>query len=193
MEFNVKQLFSQGAHAGIYHLFQRDALTMVAEFGSPWSSDEGTDEIRFSRPSGDQLAILTLSSDEPQHRNGRIHTDYALILDFAVYAIFNEYRATSDETLLYFTLEADGLEWMMLKNDDGDAFLIYDQIPPDLTMEATVEMKLSEPVGSVNHLSVAHYDYAVDLPAGRLNHLSLVALTLAVLIDRVENVPPDVT
>ncbi|MCP4424237.1 MAG: hypothetical protein GY803_07095 [Chloroflexi bacterium] len=75
-----------------YHLFDgKGKLALVADHGSSWMPEETRQTVRFVNLGAQVLATLDFPGGGGKLRNGRFHTNHALILDHAVYAIINKY------------------------------------------------------------------------------------------------------
>lgn len=188
MNFIVKRLSTPDATTRIFHLFdEKERLLLVAELGSPWSSGALEDEVRFSKPDGALLAKLTSSSAKPTNKNGYWHTDYALIVDFAVHAIFNAYHHDGTKGS-YYILEVGESRWLALVGENGRVHF-FDSVPSDFPIKKGTtqgdnftDLVLSDAVGTMTQLDETHMQ--IELPVGRLSYLSLIALAWVAVFDR---------
>jgi hypothetical protein len=90
-------------------------------------------QVRLARPDGRLLATIEL----PLADSSAGTTDYAIIHDYAVYAILSVHsRATEDgaPAVPYFTLEVEGERWMALPEAQLEGcYALYDEVPRGLS------------------------------------------------------------
>lgn len=145
-------------------------------------------QLRLVRPNDRIAATMDLSQVTAEKKNGGNDADYAIIHDYAVYAIFGvRRRSVPDEQAghtTYFTLEVEGGTWLILPHpESANCYAIYDEVPVGLhTYDTLTDVDLPEPFGSICRVSDDH-TFEVDLSRYRLQHTSLIALALAFLID----------
>ncbi len=188
MNFSVQRLHTEEDSARRYHLFNgRGKLTLVADYGSPWlrGAEDAQRQVRFAWSSGELVATLDLPEKGERQADDLVHTSYALILDHAVYAIINAYQAGNEpDTTPYFTIEVEGMVWLVWGKEQDDAlFTLYDQVPSNLAVsDNPLESGLIEPIGRI-HRTQGDYDLTITLPDQRLHEAALLALALLFLID----------
>jgi hypothetical protein len=119
--------------------------------------------------------------------NGRQSTDYAIVMNHAVYAILSEYHSHEEAAeRIYFVLRVADSAWLALQEDTNEPyFTLYDEVPASLTsrsMEPTYS-DLPDPIGEINR-RVHQYDYTVSWQSEIIKHLDLLIMALVFLIDR---------
>lgn len=155
---------------------------LVTDQGSPWL-DQSYPHVVFALPDGRPLATLDLSGegDERRAASGRPF-DYALIVDYAVYAIGNV-RGTP--SWRYYTLEVEG-ERMLLARPPGSsgAYDLYPTIPDGLE-EASPggNYSLPEAIGLIRE-TASPFDLSVEIKPGLFRRTALIALVLVFLAER---------
>ena len=189
----IKRLHLGQADGYSYHLYdEAQQLVCVADYGAPWSP---VAQVRFARPGGEPMATLDLSQPSTTVANGRQRQSYAIIHDYAVYALVTRYHDPVPTGLDpvcpdYFVLDVDGMSWLALAQPTADPFLtLYDQIPADLEVCAEpLTADLPPPIG---HLRQGHGpdDLLAVLPERPLQQPLLIALTLAFLADHATVTP----
>lgn len=186
MDFGIKRLPTVQDSGRRYHLFDgKGKLRLVADYASPWLPANERNRVRFARSGGQLVALLDLPVGEGRVRNGRIHTSYALILDHAVYAIVNQYRAEHGQKPPFFTIEADGVTWLAWSKPDSEVLLmLYKEIPANLMIvNDPLASEQLDPIGRVDR-SAAEYDFSVMLPVHPFHHADVIVLALIFLLDQ---------
>ncbi len=187
MNFGIKRLPATG-NGRRYHLYDKEEqLLLVADHGSPWLPKDPCKHVRFAKPDGRPVASLDL----PWQENGRKkhkHTSYAIIYDFAVYAIINEYGRSLDGdplSLPYYLMEVEGVRWLVCGGCEQDLFLgFYDDVPDGLAVfTEPQDATLPEPIGRVQSAQTIH-DFQIKLPVDSFSQASLLSLALIFLVDR---------
>ena len=145
-------------------------------------------QVRLARPDGRLLATIDLPEAEPGAESA-IEADYAIIHDYAVYAILSVHRRqgkNDPSNGIYLTLEVEGEKWLALPDPELDlCYALYDDIPAGLhTYDAISELDLPMCIGRICLVNSNQYAFTVDLAPYRLEETGLVVLALAVLIDR---------
>lgn len=187
MDFRISRLHADQDSAR-YHLFnEQNRLILVADHGSPWLPPDLRGNVRFARPNGELVAKLHLSQTAVKRNRRRPYTDYAIILNHAVYAIIQEYHSpiSTNEHLSfpYFILNVEGLKWLALKPDADSFFALYDRVPFWLGRATRAgQPDLPRPVGHIAQTAVG-YDFTITFSTARLNHSPLISLALIFLID----------
>lgn len=189
MHFAVKRLPSPEGGSPNYHLHDREGtLLMVADQTVAPNLDERR-QVRLARPDGRLLATIDLPEAEPGVPGQVVEADYAIIHEYAVYAILKVHRreaADSPAAALYVTLEVEGEKWLVLPDPELDlCYALYDDIPAGLhTYDAISELDLPLCIGRICLTNGDQYAFTVELAPYRLDETGLVVLALAVLIDR---------
>ncbi len=184
MNFGVVRLHSMQESARRYHLFDdKDKLALVADYASPWLPADEPRRIWFAGADGAVMATLDLPEGEGRARNGRIHTSYALILDHAVYAIFNKYETEHDDSAApYFIIEVEGVTWLAWNYpEDGDLFTLYDQGRTSVSIPPEPDERT--PIGIIQRAHHQH-DFSISLSVEQLRFAPLLLLALIFLIDQ---------
>lgn len=196
MDFGVKRISSDGASRR-YHLYNnQERLVMVADQGSPWLSANFPHRVQFSQPDGQVIATLDLPRvGRKEGGKGAQHVDYVVILNYAVYAIINEYRWTAvkgeKRQPPYYILEVDQKLWLAQPQGSDSLFLLYDEVPPKFAAHETLAVPdLLEANGRIQLLTpdtaeyTSAYHFIVELSPDQMEHAGLVVLALIFLIDR---------
>lgn len=189
MDYGVKRLDPDNGEMPRYHLFdERGRLLLEAEQERPQPADARR-QVRLSRPGGKLLASIDLPAAAEEVAEVGASTDYALVHDYAVYAIITQHhRPVTEEqeaARLYFTLEVEGEEWLALSRPEPDeCYALYDAVPTGLnTYNVLTELDLPPVLGRI-YLTDDEYDFGVKLDPQRLEQTALVVLALVLLIDR---------
>jgi hypothetical protein len=167
-----------------YHLFDdQEQLLLVADYNSPWLANEPAPAVRLARPDGDLVATMDMTNARPSANQPDRGGSYAIIYDYAVYAIITQI-AHDDALKSLYLIEVEGERWLALtQNEDPWRYALYDRAPARLDSRRVPEAsRLAEPVGFVRRGS-AVYDYTVELPAGSLRRPKMLSLALVFLID----------
>ena len=170
-----------------YHLLDESGtVLMVADQTVAPKVDERR-QVRLARPDGKLLAVLDLPQTSTTEGQGVESADYAIIYDYAVYAILSVHHRSDvaeEMAATYFTLEVEGEKWLALWHAEEDnCYALYDQIPGNIhTYRNVAELELPPSIGRIcrGEEKVA---YTVTLNPGRLRHTGMVVLALAFLID----------
>ncbi len=186
MNYTIKRLTTDKAAPASYHLFSESGnLLLVAD--AVTRGDSQPPQVRFARPDGTLLATMNLPA-----RDAGSRPDYAIIQDFAVYAIITmEHRpgaAPGSVFHTYLTLEAEGGNWLVLpRQQPPGSFNVYGQMPDGLhTYKNLVESDLPEPIGHVYQAEEGDRDFLVELTTRRWRQTSLVVLALVYLLDHLQ-------
>ena len=167
-----------------YHLSDdQEQLLLVADYKSPWLANDPAAYVRLARPDGELVATLDLTNARPSSNQPARGGSYALIYDYAVYAIITRMVLEDAQQPLYL-IEAEGERWLALAQDEEPLrYALYDRAPARLDSRRAPETsQLAEPVGSVRRDSASH-DYTVELPGENLRRPKIVSLALVFLID----------
>lgn len=146
-------------------------------------------QIRLARPSGRLLATIDL----PQHARNSLEEsrriDYAIIHEYAVYAIISVRRRppsdSSNQNHVYYTLEVEGETWLVLPDPEDEAcYMLYDEVPAGLqTYDTLTELDLPPGIGRIC-MGGDEVIASATLEQRRLMHTDLVVLGLALLIEQ---------
>lgn len=188
MDYAVKRVLPQQAKVASYHLLDAaDNLLLVADL-TVVEGEETRRQLRLVRPDARVLATIDL----PQANEGektKQTADYAIVADYAVYAIVSAHRRTDGESggpgRAYFTLEVEGEKWLALaRPDDETCYTLYDAVPSGLhTYNTLTELDLPPAIGQICRVR-EEYDYRIDLEPNRLQQTPLVVLAVTYLIDQ---------
>ena len=191
MDYAVKRLSPGGGATPTYHLLDPQGAVMMAAEQSATRAPSGRRQVKLTRPDGRLLATIDLP--ETGALSAESVADYAIVLDYAVYAILsihrrpaNEESAGSRENDHYLTIEVEGDTWLVLHHPElPNCFAIYDDIPAGLhTYDTITELDLPPSIGRICHTE-DDVTYTANLEPYRLHHTGVVVLSLAYLLDRV--------
>ena len=146
-------------------------------------------QVRFARPSGRLVATIDLPQQARSTLEESRRVDYAIIHEYAVYAIMSvRRRLPSDsaaQSSLYYTLEVEGETWLILPHPEEEAcYTFYDEVPAGLqTYDTLTELDLPPGIGRICK-GEDEVILSATLEPRRLMHTYLVILGLALLIDR---------
>ncbi len=195
MDYAVKRLSSGQGELPNYHLLDPHGTVLLVADQSVAPRPDDRRQLHLARPDGKLLATIdlpetgTLSADN--------EADYAIVHDYAVYAILSVHRRPAGdeagkdgdkakENGHYLTLEVEGEKWLVLHHpEQAHCFAIYDEIPAGLhTYETITELDLPPSIGRICHTE-DDYAFTANLDPYRLQQTSLIVLSLAYLLDRV--------
>ena len=168
-----------------YHLFDNQGeLELVADFGSPWLPNEPGKQVRFARSDGRLVATLDFPDDVFRRKGKEVDKSYAIIFDYAVYAIINELLLESAEQLAAsFSVEAGGNQWLLVPAGGQTNEFGLHRLPRGYghyLQPASAE--LPEPA-SVIRREAANFDYTATVEHDALAQPGLVILALVFLLD----------
>lgn len=200
MDYAVKRLNPGQKESPSYHLLDpQGAAFMVADQNVASRPDERR-QVRLSRPDGRLLATIDLP--EAGALSDDNEADYAIVHDYAVYAIISIHRRPASEEAgkdaekntgknakengHYLTLEVEGEKWLVLQHPElAHCFAIYDEIPAGLhTYETITELDLPPSIGRICHTE-DEYAFTANLDPYRLQQTGLVVLSLVYLLDQI--------
>jgi hypothetical protein len=186
MDFAVRRLSSGAGNAPNYHLLDAQDNVLIVADQSVMPDAEQRRQVRLARPDGRLLATIDL----PLADSSAETADYAIIHDYAVYAILSVHpRVTEDgsPSAPYFTLEVEGERWMALPDPTMDhCYAVYDEVPRGLFPYGVLaDLDLPAAIGRLCALDGDHA-YTASLDPDRLQQPALVILALAYLIDRTQ-------
>lgn len=193
MDYAIRRLNSDAGSPPRYELMGSDGASLLLTDKAESSKSDAQQQVRLVRPDGRLEATMNLSevAAAPEEEGG---VDYAIVHDFAVYAIVGvRQRPAADkegERGIYFILEVEGEKWLALPDPERmGCYSLYDEVPPGLhTYDTLTELDLPPSVG---HICTNGNDHAflVELSPQRLEHTGLLVLALALLIDRPDKTP----
>lgn len=204
MDYAVKRLDPGQEERPNYHLLDpHGTVLLVADQGAAPRPDDRR-QVHLARPDGRLLATIDLP--EAGTLSAENEADYAIVHDYAVYAILSVHRRPAGEETgkeavkgaaagtanatgengHYLTLEVEGEKWLVLHHPElAHCFAIYDEIPAGLhTYDTITELDLPPSIGRICHTE-DEYAFTVNLDPYRLQQTGLVVLSLAYLLDRV--------
>ncbi len=185
MHYRVKKLMIDADQqtTGYNLLSEQGNLLLAGDLGLATEAKEGLREMRFTRPDGTLLATMKFPAGEDPSAAEWVGTDFAVIQDYAVYAIFTP-RQQEDNTPI-LTLEAEGGNWLVLpRAEPPNSFALFGQLPDGYhTFDRTVEAELPPQVGRVVPAEEEVYHFNIELTARRWRQTSLVVLALVFLLD----------
>ena len=187
VEFGIRRL-APFEGASRYHLFNDEGqLVLVADYRSPWLPDDGVRQVRFAKPDGSPIASLDLPQN--LHGNGRLDAEvsYAIIFDYAVYAIITENNRSPrqpDPVTTYYTIELEGNKWLVLPTKgDGSIYGLYNNLPTGFNHHIQFDVEdLPEAAGRIRK-AVEGFDFVATIPLSKLRQRELVSMALVFLID----------
>lgn len=183
MDFGVVRLHSTQESGRRYHLYDgKDKLTLVADYANPWLPVDAANRVWLAGADAAVVATLDLPDGDGWVRNGRTHTSFALILDHAVYAIFNKYEAEIDDGAApYFIIEVEGVSWLAWSHPDEDAlFTLYNH--DRTSVSVPLESGERTPIGAI-YRAHGQYDFTISLSVEHLRFAPPLLLALIFLID----------
>ena len=173
-----------------YHLLDPKGAVLMAAEQSATRAPSGRRQVHLARPDGRLRATIDLP--ETGALSADSVADYAIVHDYAVYAILSLHRRPASEEAdgarenHYLTLEVEGETWLVLHHPErANCFAIYDEIPAGLhTYDTITELDLPPSIGRICQTE-DDVTYTVNLEPYRLQQTDLVVLSLAYLLDRV--------
>lgn len=194
MDFTVDRTASEADGTPVFLLRDSQGTSLLRAEQAQGPPPEQRRQIRLSRPSGRVVATIDLPHAEPPAIPAEKRTDYAIIHDFAVYAIISVCRRSdADEggpTEDYYLLEVEGETWLALpEQQEVGCYMLYDEVPAGLhTYETLTELDLPDSIGRLCRRAEQPAGVSITLSPQRLKHIDLVLLALGLLIDRSEPV-----
>ncbi|MDT8307059.1 MAG: hypothetical protein RRC07_14100 [Anaerolineae bacterium] len=186
MDLTVKRLQAGAGSAPNYHLLDAQGnVLLVADQSIAANLDERR-QVRLARPDGRLLATIDL----PLASSKTESADYAIIHDYAVYAILSVHPPEGEERQPagpYFTLEVEGERWAALPDPTlAHCYALYDEVPRGLTPYGSLaDLDLPPAIGRICRLD-ADVAFTATLDVARLQQPDLIILALAYLIDRAQ-------
>lgn len=193
MDFTVDRTASEADGTPIFVLRDSQGTSLLRAEQAQGPAPEYRRQIRLSRPSGRVVATIDLPKVEAPAIPAEKRTDYAIIHDFAVYAIISVCRRSdTDEggpTGEYYLLEVEGETWLALPDQqEVGCYMLYDEVPAGLhTYETLTELDLPDSIGRLCRQAEQSEAVSISLSPQRLKHIDLVLLALGLLIDRSES------
>jgi hypothetical protein len=183
MDFAIKRITAGANSAPNYHLLDPHGNILLVADQSVAPSVDDRRQVRLARPDGRLLATidLPLAAGEGENR------DYAVIHDYAVYAILSVHPPEGEERKLagpYYILEVEGERWTVLPDSGDDhCYALYDEVPRGLTPYGSLlDLDLPPAIGQIcrHDTDVA---YTATLALTRLQQPDLIVLALVYLLD----------
>lgn len=187
MEYIVRRTTSETGEFPTYTLLDTNGATLLHADQSQGPPPDSRRQIRLMRPGGRLLATIDVpptTVDEDEQR-----LDYAIIHDYAVYAIVSVHRRHNSEgngsAERYFVLEVEGETWLLLPHPEQNAcYALYDEAPASLdTYDTLTELDLPRHIGRFCR-DGDDRALSIQLDSARLTHTNLLVLALALLIDQ---------
>ncbi len=189
MDYTIRQATSEADELPTFLLQDHEATTLLIADHAQGPPPDSRRQVRMVRPSGRLVATIDLPNlaATPGEQDRRV--DYAIIHEYAVYAIISVRRRPAEEgdsgSQDYYLLEVEGETWLVLPHPERrECYAIYDEIPPGLHLyDALTRLDLPPAIGEAcqhEEESSLH----VALAPRRLAHTDLVVLALAYLIER---------
>lgn len=186
MDFTVVCTVETEDGSPVYSLLDAQGSTLLKAEQVSGLTPEDRQQIRLARPGGRLIATIDLPQvDVPGTENDE-RTDYAVIHDFAVYAIVSACRRPDVEAGpdAYYVLEVEGEAWAVLPDvEDATCFALFNEMPAGLdTYDTLTELDLPPCIGRLCRADDERL--AITLSPQGLKHTDLVLLALGLLIDR---------
>lgn len=168
MTYKVKRLErGDGIPAG-YHLFdQSETLLFVADPGLAQEAKA----MRFARPDGTLCAMMNVPK--------LADVEYALIQDFAVYAMFNRLARPEGMCLIF---EVASERWLIRPEAEG--YVVYDGVPagyPDFL--SPEDVVFPDACGHIVMNGIVDYHFSVSFERHYWWQVGLVMLAVITLLD----------
>lgn len=187
MSFTVERTQETEDGSPVYSLLDAQGSTLLKAEQVPGLGPEDRQQIRLARPGGRLMATIDLPQVDVPGMEDDARTDYAVIHDFAVYAIVSACRRPDAEvgSNAYYVLEVEGEAWTALPDaEDATCYALYDDVPAGLdTYDTLTELDLPPCIGRVCRADEGR-SLAITLSPQHLKHTDLVLLALGLLIDR---------
>jgi hypothetical protein len=174
-----------------YHLFDdQGQLLLIADFSSPWLPQASLQQVRFARADGRPIATLDLPRTSSTNRREQRSFSYAIIFDYAVYAIINVSHHTSTQSPAsspHITLEAGGRNWIILPHGKDPVDYALFRLPHDTMRQALPEVEtLPEPTAMIRRSS-EDFDFVATIGT-EFRQREIILLSLIFLLDGDESV-----
>lgn len=189
MNYGVKRLKAESGEPPTYELVGSDGSSLLLADQTTSPKEDVQQQIRLARPDGRLAATIDLPKVASTSSGEEMKADYAIIYDFAVYAILGVRERpvpeAEGEEGTYFTLEVEGEKWLVLPHTDlPGCYAVYDEVPAGLhTYETLTELDLPPSIGQICHNGDG-LAFHIYLSPKRLQHTGLIVLALAYLIDQ---------
>lgn len=189
MDFTVQRTTPEAGEPPSYVLYGERGNTLLMADQIESADPESRRQIRLARPSGRLVATIDLPQVAANVVDDSQRTDYAVIHEYAVYAIISVRRRPVAEATaqppVYYLLEVEGETWLVLPDPEkSGCFAFYDEVPAGLhTYDTLTELDLPAGIGDICR-NGDEWRVTVRLEPRRLLHTDLVVLALALLIDR---------
>ncbi|HZD10314.1 MAG TPA: hypothetical protein VE553_03150 [Candidatus Binatia bacterium] len=189
MDFTVQRTAPEAAEPPTYILRDAHGSALLQADQSHGPPPESRRQIRLARTNGKLVATIDLPQSSTASADQEQRVDYAIIHDYAVYAIISVHRRPAADGSggagAYYVLEVEGETWLVLPHAEEDAcYAFYDEVPAGLhTYDTLTELDLPPNIGRIcrNGDDSALF---INLEPLRLEHTDLVVLALALLLDQ---------
>lgn len=185
VEFAIRRLpiFDEARR---YHLFDdQGQLILVADFGSPWLPKESLQQVRFALADGKLMATLDLPRAASTSSSEQRSNSYAIIFDYAVYAIINEEYPTPSQSQAskpHMTIEAEGRNWIILPHGEEPVDHALYRLPQHSLRHGVPETEtLPEPTAFIRRDS-GDFDFRATI-GNELAQREMILLSLIFLLD----------
>lgn len=189
MDYTVQRKVSESGGVSSYLLLGANDTELLVADHTEGPPPDSRRQIRLARPSGRLVATIDLPSPTRDGEEDDRKVDYAIIHEYAVYAIISvRHRPLPEEDAgvrNYFLIEVEGETWLVLPHpEQRDCYAFYDEIPSGLhTYESLTELDLPPEFGQACRQDGDGF-LIVSLNPRRLFRTDLVVLSLAYLIDQ---------
>jgi len=192
MRYCVKRLLSEDDTLVGYQLFSDSAKLLLVADVARYPEDASRRRVRFVRPDGTLLATMELPP-EGEDTQVELNPDYAIIQDYAVYAIVSRRRFTADDEAdaakvgraAFYTLETEGDSWLVLPaTEAGNEFFLYGRFMDSVrAYDDLLENNLPPQIGHIYPVEGEEHYLEVELTTRRWRQTTLVVLALTFLLE----------
>lgn len=189
MDYTVQRMTADVGGLSTYTLFDSNGLSLLEADQSHGPAPDARRQIRLARPDGRLVATIDVPPVAADSADNERRSDYAIIHEFAVYAIVSVRRRPAadgnGERETYYVLEVEGDTWLALPHPEDEAcYALYDEVPAGLhTYDMLTELDLPADIGQIcRHDS--DQTLTIKLEPLWLEHTDLIVLALALLIDQ---------
>lgn len=188
MDFSILRTMRESDEHPTYALHDAAGSSLLLADQTESPEPDSRRQIRLARPGGRLVATIDLPQPTTTPEEN-LRLDYAIIHEYAVYAIISVRRRPPSETeahsAVYYTLEVEGETWLLLPHPEDEAcYAFYDEVPAGLqTYDTLTELDLPPRIGKICRNGDEEVMNA-NLEPRRLVHTDLVVLALALLIDQ---------
>ena len=189
MDFLIERTASEADDYPVYTLLDAQGASLLRAERGQGALPEERRQMRLTRPGGRLVATIDLSQVESPAMAEEKRTDYAIIHEFAVYAIVSVCRRPDADdngaSGVYFVLEVEGETWLALPHpEEAGCFALYDEVPAGLhTYDTLTELDLPASIGRICQQNEGSR-LTIRLAPRRLKRTDMVLLALGYLIDQ---------